>query len=266
MSGKSKKKKTAKAGRVALWLGIVIALVALILVASLWIYLEKFGFPGAEETLPSDAQTEPSVQIDPSAQTAPSQPIVIDSVEAVSLALGNGLKIQDVGSYTGIYMEDGSDEPVTGVLMCLVTNDSEKDVQLLKFTLSNGSQTASFSLTNLPAGESVVVLESSRMEYAPGFTQAEVQNYAEFPAPMSLCADKIEISAFEQAMNITNISGEDISGDILIYYKNSAADVFYGGITYRVRIEGGLKANEIRQLMPSHFNAAGSTVVLVTCG
>ena len=260
MSGKHNKKKTAKAGKVALWLGIVIALVVLILVASLWIYLEKFGFTGDEETLPPNEQTEPS------AQTDPSQSVVINSVQALGLTLGNGLKIQDVGSYTGIFMEDGSDEPVTGVLMCLVTNNSEKDVQLLNFTLSNGSQTASFSLTNLPAGESVIVLESSRMAYAPGFTQAEVQNYAEFSAPMSLCQDKIQISSIGQAMNITNISGEDISGDILIYYKNSATDVFYGGITYRVRIEGGLKADEIRQIVPSHFNAASTTVVLVTCG
>ena len=111
-----------------------------------------------------------------------------------------------------------------------------------------------------------MVLESSRMAYAEGFTQAEVVNFASFDEPMSLCTDEIEISAFEKAINITNISGKDITGDIVIYYKNSAIDMFYGGITYRVRIEGGIKADEIRQIVPSHFMTGSSTIVHVTCG
>ena len=256
MSGK-KKNKAIRPGRLALWLGIVIALVALILVGSLWIYLEKFGFPTAEQTDPTDKTT---------AATEQTEPIQLNAVEEVNIDLGNGLEIVDVGSYTGIYMEDGSDEVVTGVLMAMVTNNSDDDVQLLNFTLTGNGQTASFSLSNLPAGASVVVLESSRMSYAQGFAQAEVLNYAKFAEPMSLSADQIEVSAFEQAMNITNISGQNITGDIVIYYKNSAADMFYGGITYRVRIEGGLKAGELRQIMPSHFNTDSSTIVNITCG
>lgn len=258
MSGKNNKKKTPKPGRMALWLGIILACIALILVASLWIYLEKFGFPTAEgETVPSTEIEVPTVQ---------TQPVQLEAVEEVNLELGDGIEIVDVGSYTGIYMEDGSDEVVSGILMTMVTNNSENDIQLLNFTLTGNGQTASFSLSNLPAGASVVVLESSRMAYAEGFSQAEVQNYAAFTEPMSLCTDKIEISVFEQAMNITNISGQDITGDIVIYYKNSAVDMFYGGITYRVRIEGGLKAGELRQILPSHFNTGSSTVVNVTCG
>lgn len=262
MSGKNQKKKTAGAGRAALWVGIVLALIALILVGSLWIYLEKFGFPGTEgETTPTD-----SSNAETAAPTGQTQPMQLDAVEEVNLKLGEGIEIVDVGSYTGIYMEDGSDEFVSGILMAMVTNHSESDIQLLNFNLTGNGRTASFSLSNLPAGESVVVLESSRMAYAPGFTQAEVLNYAAFPAPMSLCTDKIEIFTFEQAMNITNISGENIDGDIVIYYKNSAADIFYGGITYRVRIQGGLKAGELRQILPSHFHAGSSTIVNVTCG
>jgi hypothetical protein len=42
--------------------------------------------------------------------------------------------------------------------------------------------------------------------------------------------------------------------------------MYYGGITYRIRIEGGLKAGEIRQGTAAHFNPDNSTVVFVTCG
>lgn len=40
----------------------------------------------------------------------------------------------------------------------------------------------------------------------------------------------------------------------------------FNGICYRVRIEGGLKAGEIRQIMPSHFSSEGSRIMFVTVG
>lgn len=271
MSGKNKKKqnKAKKLSRIGLWFCIAIAAVVLALIACLWLYLWKFGFPGSD-VKPTEPVGETGAP-QPTDENVPTEPeethkASIDTLDEVNIHLGNDLGILEVGSYTGIYMEDGSDEVVSGVLMAVVTNRSEKDVQLLNFTLSGNGQTANFSLTNLPVGASAVVLESSRMAYAEGFTEAEVLNFASFDQPMSLCSDKLEISTFEKAMNITNISGEDITGDVVIYYKNSAADMFYGGITYRVRIEGGLKAGEIRQIVPSHFITGSSTIVHITCG
>ena len=83
---------------------------------------------------------------------------------------------------------------------------------------------------------------------------------------MSLQEDKLQLQVLDGALNVINISGEDITGDVVIYYKNAAADVYYGGITYRVRIEGGIKADEIKQIMASHFSDSGSKVMFVTVG
>lgn len=270
MSGKNQKKekkpqsKFGILGKISLWIGITVGVVVLALIVALWLYLWKFGFPSTDETQP----TEPSQEVVATEPTTPetTQQVDIGALDEVNIQLGSGLEIRDVGSYTGIFMEDGSDEVVSGVLMALVVNNSEQDVQLLNFILTGNGQTANFSLSNLPAGASAVVLETGRMDYAPGFTEAVVANFASFDEPMTLCSDQIEIATYEKAMNITNISGEDIEGDVVIYYKNSAADVFYGGITYRVRIEGGIKAGEIRQIVPSHFMTGSSTIVHVTCG
>ena len=68
------------------------------------------------------------------------------------------------------------------------------------------------------------------------------------------------------AINITNISGEDIPGTISVYYKNSAADIYYGGITCRIQIQGGLKADEICQVMTKHASDTGSRILFVTVG
>ena len=49
-----------------------------------------------------------------------------------------------------------------------------------------------------------------------------------------------------------------------MYYKNSATDLLYGGITYRSKVSGGLKAGEIRQITAGHYNPKSSSIVMVT--
>lgn len=192
----------------------------------------------------------------------------IDNVESVGQDLGKNLEITDIGSYTGVFMEDGSDEVVSRVLMIVVKNNGEKTVQYGQIALTDGTKTANFTVTTLPPGESAVLLEQSRMSYADGkdLTQSSVSNVAVFGNEPGLCQDQLKIQSLNGAMNITNISGEDITGDIVIYYKNASSDMLYGGITYRVTIKGGLKADEVRQITAGHFSATGSRIMFVTCG
>ena len=65
------------------------------------------------------------------------------------------------------------------------------------------------------------------------------------------------------ALNVQNVSDAAITGDIYICYKNAASDLYYGGITYRARIEGGLAPGEIRQVMTGHYSTVGSAIVMV---
>ena len=104
----------------------------------------------------------------------------------------------------------------------------------------------------------------SSVKYMTG--KFECENLALFQQHLSLYEDKISIQILNGAINVTNISGEDIPGDILIYYKNYVSGIYYGGITYRIRLEGGIKAGEIKQGTAAHFNPNNSTVVFVTCG
>ena len=268
MSGKFSKKnnkssaETGKKGGNRL--GLILALILLAAAALVLVFLLLRPSFGGQETptetaAPSEDQTQPSLE----------ETVSIQQVENVSIDLGNGLMITDIGKYTGAYMEDGSDEVVSGVLMIMVTNSSGQDIQYAKITLTApGGQTAEFDLSTLPAGMSAVVLESSRQLFdaAVAYDEAALANLALYSAPLSLHEDVLTIQTVGGAMNITNISGEDITGDIIIYYKNSSADMLYGGITYRVRIEGGLKAGEIRQIMPSHFSEQGSRIMFVTVG
>lgn len=191
----------------------------------------------------------------------------LDSLEDVNINLGYGVYITAVGKYTGMYMEDGSDEVVSGVLMITVENKGEQAIQYAEVLMPAGDKEAFFTMSTLTPGSKMILLEQNRMEYLEeNYTTAISQNVVAFSQELSLCENKVKIQILDGVINITNVSGADIDEDIVIYYKNSAKDVFYGGITYRARIEGGLKKGEIKQIMASHCSETGSTIMFVTCG
>ncbi len=240
-------------------------LVTALTLAGILLALLLLSISGNEE---DGADTENKV---PSAVTAETD--TAGNTEGVplednSVNLGYGLYVTNIGSYTGMYMEDGTDEILSGILMLVVKNGGEQDIQYAQITMPIGEQTASFSLTTLPVGESVVLLESSRMQWRTDVDYAailpKIENIAYFQEPLSTQEDKLKIGIVDGAINVTNISGADITGNIVIYYKNAAADLYYGGITYRITIEGGLKADEIHQVMTNHASDTGSKIMFVT--
>lgn len=185
----------------------------------------------------------------------------------VSINVGSGLRIVDIGAYTGMYMEDGSNEVVSGVLMCIVTNEGDRAVEYAQLQLHDGEKDIPFTLTALLPGRSVVLLAQDKTAYDKdaAYTATMAESVAFFANEPSLQADRLQIQGLEGGMNITNISKEDITGDVVIYYKNVAADgLLYGGITYRTRISGGIKAGELKQGMTQHFSVKGSEVLFVT--
>ena len=255
--------KKKKNKRTPLVITIIVLSLVLVLLALLAWGLYNTKEAPAEQTDESgirDAADESSGQ-----DTIPAQ---IDGVTLQEYSLGKGLTLVEVGKYTGVYMEDGTDEIVSNVLMVIVRNDGEQNIQYAELTLPTAAGEAKFSLSTLPVGESMVLLEQNRMAWSDdeNYTNVTAQNIAPFTDSMDLCEDLLSIQALDGVVNITNISGADISGDIVIYYKNASSDLLYGGITYRVRLEGGLKADEIRQITASHFSENGSRIMFVTVG
>lgn len=209
-------------------------------------------------TKPETDQSQPD-------QAEPQQTIRIEAEEQAPINLGSGLQITDSGIYTGVYMEDGSNDIVSGVMMVVVSNSGEQDIQLANITAVCGDAEYRFSLTNLATGERAVLLDLDRKESGGGgLSSAIVTEIVLFSEPMDRMPDTIEISGMEGMLNVKNISDADIDGDIFIYYKYAAQDIYYGGITFRVRIEGGLKAGELRQIPAGHYSPEGCAIVQVT--
>lgn len=181
------------------------------------------------------------------------------------ISLDKNIVITSIEPYSGSFMEDGSDEDVENILMITVKNDGMQTLQYAEATLVFGDITAKFAFSTLKPGESMVVLEKNRLEYPDKeLTEHQIQNVVYFEENLNLCEDKFEISAMDGAFNVKNISGEDLSGNIAIYYKNKQDNIYYGGITYRVVIEGGIEKDGIRQVVTEHFKTDKSEVMFVS--
>ena len=253
MSGKFTKTKTKNKKHTVLWIVLVLALGVLIAVILL-----RPDQP-EEELHNGQVSQMGGVQVITAQE---------NQTSVFPILLRECLEIQTVGGYTGMYMEDGTDELVTDVLMLKLVNVGESAVEYAKITMNLGDETAEFALTTLQPGATVILLEKNRMVYdkSENYGKAEFtcENLALFDAPLSLNEEKLSIQTLKGAINVTNISGEDIPGRITVYYKNKAGGLYYGGITYRITLEDGLKAGEIKQVMTSHFSDTGSEILFVT--
>ena len=191
----------------------------------------------------------------------------MDSVKEVSINLGNGMYITAVGKYAGAYMEDGSYDYVSDTLAIVVENTGQEYIQYAEIFMSVGEQEGQFAISTSTPGSKMILLEKNRMGYAEeNYTTAIARNVVPFTKGLSLCEDKIKIQILDEVINITNVSSEDIEEDVVVYYKNNVDGVFYGGVTYRARIEGGFKKGEVKQVKASHCSEKESMIMLVTCG
>lgn len=221
-----------------IWITIII--VALV-VLGLFFVLSKIGMPGAAD----------------------------DIKKHVPVDVGYGLEVTAIDGYSGPYMEDASDEPVTDVMMIQVKNTGDKAIQYAEITLSGAREKdAVFKLSTLKKGETVTVLESTKKQYKEKdkYTEITAVNVAYFQNKPKTYADELKIQPLDGGLNVTNVSGKDIDEEIIIYFKDCSGAMLMGGITYRGRIEGGIKAGEICQLMSDNFTETNTKVVFITIG
>ncbi len=275
MSGKYEKKKSRTPrkkkhglGRI----GLLLLFVLLIGVAGLYLWLQHGepwnpsaeagtetmeAMPGTEAPGTTADETEGETQETPGSQPAETE------ASPLPLALGKGLWITDIGAYTGAYVEDGSDEVVSDVLMIIVENTSEEAVQYGRILLDFGDTTGEFTVTTLPAGRKAVLLDQNRMICPDKYPDsAQVQDLA-LVSGLELYPDLFEITGSKGSLNVKNVSEEAVSGDVYVYYKNSSQDLLYGGITYRVKVDG-LEAGQSKQVIAAHYNPTGSAIMMVT--
>lgn len=174
------------------------------------------------------------------------------------------LVVEAVGSYSGNFLEDGSDEPTANVAAMLITNNSDQMLQIGEITFQvSDTETAEFKVTNLPSGTTTLVLESNKREFKTedSYTHGETATgYMEQP---TLEEDKFELITTEKG-KITLKNKTDESYDkVYVYYKYvQLGGAYLGGITYRTPFENVPAGGEV-EAVAGHFNPDSSQIMAV---
>lgn len=178
-----------------------------------------------------------------------------------SVLADSNLTVESIGSYTGNFLEDGSDEPATNVAALLVTNNSSQMLQIAQISFQvNDSETATFKVTDLPAGTSVLVLEQNRREYSDSDNYAYGDTATSYIDNPSLQSDKFDITMQDGKVQLNNKTNEDYS-KVYVYYKYvQLGGAYKGGITYRTPVEN-IPAGGSAEAIAGHMNPDSTKIV-----
>lgn len=175
----------------------------------------------------------------------------------------SSLIIQRVWPYSGSYVEDGTNDPVSDITALLVTNTGKECIEFADITLTSEEGELEFSLSALEAGGSCILLESNRAAY-------KEENYLKCSAEIAFL-DKMEMSETmvevkeikSGALSVKNVSDRKIPG-IRVFYKyyDEKDGVYIGGTAFNSQITD-LEAGYTKLVTPAHYAAGQSKVVMV---
>lgn len=185
-----------------------------------------------------------------------------DTEKAEQIVLSDpNLTVESIGAYSGSFIEDGSDEATKNVTAMLITNNSDQMLQvaLIDFQV-NSNETASFKVTNLPAGTSTLVLESNKREFSDKDTYAYGNAATGYMDQPTLEEDKVELKTENGKITLKNKTDKELK-TVYVYYKYmQIGGAYLGGITYRTPFEN-VGAGKEAEAVAAHFNPDSSQIM-----
>ncbi len=185
-----------------------------------------------------------------------------DTEKAEQIVLSDpNLTVESIGAYSGSFIEDGSDEPTKNVTAMLITNNSDQMLQvaLIDFQV-NSNETASFKVTNLPAGTSTLVLESNKREFSDKDTYTYGNAATGYMDQPTLEEDKVELKTENGKITLKNKTDKELK-TVYVYYKYmQIGGAYLGGITYRTPFEN-VGAGKEAEAVAAHFNPDSSQIM-----
>lgn len=193
--------------------------------------------------------------------TLSQQDITPDTAQDASgLKLADGLYITEVFSYTGVYVEDGSNDPCENICAVRLENGTAEHYQYLEFEVETAGGVFEFAASTLFSGARMTVLSKNKDAY----TGADVRSVkllalAPFTKTPTVHTDTLQITFADGAINVKNLTEKTLS-NVYVYFKNTDGSVYLGGITYRTGF-GDIPAGEIVQASASNIRKDTSRVV-----
>ena len=210
--------------------------------------------PKPTEPKPTEPKpTEPKPTEPQPTQPKPTEPPVVENVP---------LSVQRVVRFSGQFVEDGSDELVEHVLAILVTNVSDRFLDLGTVSYDVGGETASFVVTGLPPGRSAWVMESSRMRVNKGADPDYIGCVTNYRSGVVSQTADITLRAEGNQLIAVNNTGATLE-NVFVYYKILHTDGnFFGGITYLVDF-GTIEPGGTARSIAGHYQEGKTEIVRI---
>ena len=172
-----------------------------------------------------------------------------------------GLVIQGIQSYSGIFIEKNEDSECKDVAVAMLENKTGKMISLAIVSISVGESEWKFEASTIPAGASVIVQEKNGKKYVDEVVNCKKVEIA-YAKNTSRMEDKISVEELgDNKLKITNISKKNIPA-IRLFYKLKEDNVYFGGITYTVKIDE-LLVGESTIVCPVHYTKGNSEILMI---
>ena len=179
-------------------------------------------------------------------------------------AIGDtGLTLKKLGSYDGIYIEDGSDTQVSNVCVILLENTRDTVAEYAKVSLTLEGRTLTFEASAIPPKATVVVQESQKAAWSEGTCYSCTADVARLDA-FQLSQDQVKVEDNgDGSLTVTNLTDQEIPAVRLFYkFYMPEEDVYVGGIAYTAKITE-LAGKASVTVTPSHYVSGSAKVLMV---
>lgn len=174
-----------------------------------------------------------------------------------------GITVETIRGYDGIYVEDGNDEKVKKVAAILVTNQSKKGIEYGSIAMETGENTLEFQFSVLPAGKSCIVMEKNKTTYKKKWEVQSVKGDFAYVDDFSKLKSEIAVTTIKNnGICIANKTDTAIPQVRIFYKYQMDSGEYIGGITYNCKVDN-LEVGEKRKIYPSHFSFDGSVILMV---
>ena len=175
------------------------------------------------------------------------------------------LDILSIGQYEGKFVEDGSDDKKDNVLAIVVKNTSDKTISSgeIKLRKIGTSKSIKFIFTNLKAGSSALVMESTgEVNFNGENKYVYISSSVNTEDSTSLMEDKIEVTTKDKNITVKNLTNKNLN-TVYVYYKIvTDGNCYLGGITYRAKFEN-VKGEKSVTADTLHFSNKNSEIIKI---
>lgn len=175
------------------------------------------------------------------------------------------LVVEQISSYSGYFIEDGSDQEVSGIAAIVLTNNGG-DLDFVGIGISEDDRSLAFSASQVPAGSSIIIQEQNMAAYMNGNYYSCTATTTE-SAGFGLAEDSVVLNDNgDNSFDVSNI-GEATIPEVKVYFKNYLPDedVYVGGITYSVTLTD-IEPQTAVTVTPGHYDSNYSEFIDVVTG